>query len=305
MLSNQELEATGFLQFEELMDDGGTCTLYIDRMPERDLPLLVWHSDSDWDHIIASYSDRFLFPLEIELIKRFFFKPEEQKEVDIVPASKDEPRPYAVHFWRRNNTHLTGTPDAYSHIPSALKNKPWQLKINPAYHMAVRLQSLMVEGSGDAYIKQLEENLSAVYSEPDNLSEEDRKFTLSFYKKPSIERFFLMLINRAEKKLYPSYLQARDTKPKYERGYAWKNEFDPLLHNSVIRQANLNRISPQEYTDRIASLIESAYAGKDKTAEETLRTCFAEKPSIQNVYLQMMLSAEKAAYPETTGHKPS
>lgn len=72
MVANKELNKTGFLKFESLWDDGGTCTLFIDRTGAQELPAFIWCNTDGWDHVFASYSDRYFTADETELVKRFF-----------------------------------------------------------------------------------------------------------------------------------------------------------------------------------------------------------------------------------------
>lgn len=295
MHSNEQLKKTTFLKFETLNKDGGICTLFMDRTPEHSLPLIIWHSDKEWDHIIASYSDRFLSSVETELVKRFFFKNEEQSQVEIVPASLDEPRPYGVHLWLYKGKTPGKKPDCYEFIPSSIIAAPWMFKISPAYHMAVNLQAVTQHISQDEYITHLEDRIQMLFSDGTSLTKEDRKLKLCFYKKPSVECFFLTLLDNDVRGSLPSYLCYPDMVPKYEGGSSWKNLFDPLLYNAVIFQSNGNHISPQDYADKLSSFIERGYSGKDKEAAEFIQTYFIEKASVQSLFLSMIIASEQQA----------
>ncbi len=127
-----------------------------------------------------------------------------------------------------------------------------------------------------------------------------RKSQLSFYKKPSVEKYFLTLIRQSQKRQH-SLADIPYTASKKTGDEGWKVSFDPLLYNAVTYQANANNMSPSDYIRQIQNNIDSAYnplVVRDENAKEIetmLRAEFKNKPTVQQVFMYLMLSAEKEA----------
>ena len=132
MKTNEELKKSGFLRFETIMEDGGKCVLFMDTSGSHQIPYFIWCSRDGWDHVIASYSDRFFTPMEIELIKRFFFNDDERAAIEVVPAEPDEARPYGAHFWLRKGGE-TKRPEPYEHLPKEVAESKWMCRISTMY----------------------------------------------------------------------------------------------------------------------------------------------------------------------------
>ena len=299
MKTNKELIDSKFLMFQETCGQGGIGSLPMDRVNGDNLPYLIWCTADGWDHVLASYSDRFFYPEEIELLKRFFFRPEEQKAIIVEQAVLNDPRPYGISLWRQNRKDAQ-RPPVYGHIPHSLLKESWELKIHPAYHMAVRMQAMGNKISPDAYIASLEKQTDRLFSSNAPLSMNEKKLILTFYKKPSVEKYFLTLI-RQEQARQHSLADIPYTASKKTGNTEWKVSFDPLLYNAVTYQANANNMSPSDYIRQIQNHIDSAYnplVVRDENAKEIetlLRAEFKNKPTVQQVFMYLMLSAEKEA----------
>ena len=285
MFANKELKKTGFLQFDSLFEDGGNCSLFIDRSGEHQLPAFIWCNASGWDHVIASYSDRKFTSQEEELIKRFFFRPGEWGKVEIQHAGTDEPRPYATHYWLQRDRHA---PKPAEHIPALMKRKPWMLKICPAYYPAVSFQAMARDISPDSFVEKMEETIDFLFSGKHVLSRSEQIQKLCFYKQPSAERYFLWSLETSEKGIADIFSR-EGAVPDHKGSDAWRFLFSPLLHNAVIEQANYNHVSPADFVARIQDGIEKAYSGKDDVMAAHLNTEFLERPDVQSVFLYMVL----------------
>ena len=295
MRTNKELIDSGFLKFQETSGQGGIGAIPMDRANGSNLPYILWNSSNGWDHVIASYSDRFFLPEEVELLKRLFFHPEELKSVIVEPAVLNDPRPYGISLWK-GNEESAERPAVYDHIPHSLKKGPWQLKINPAYQFAIRFQASGNHITPEEYLSSLEDAINKLFDDTLALSEKDRKLKYSFYKKPSVEKFFLTMAEQAKRKPR-SLIDTPFVAPTIKSDDRWKALFDPALYNAVVYQANGNRLSPGEYAHTIQRNINAAFnplvykTDNEKKMETILRSEFKSKPTVQQVFLFMVLAA--------------
>lgn len=312
MKQNKELLKTGFLQFPQIWNDGGMCALFIDTSGARQIPSFIWCTSDGWDHVAASYSDRYFTPDEVELVKRFFFRPGETLKVEVEPADRSEARPYGIHLWLRQKRHAP-RPGTDSHYPYALRKSKWKTWINPALHQAVQFQAMACGVSPAAYLAAYKASISRLFSGRDDLSVEEQKEMLSFHKRPSVERYFLWHILKEENRLSDIFEMSAGERthktPEGETAEAgienddgmqdsteWKKYFHPFLYPAVRLQAGANHMSPDEYVRKLKENLDASFAddvqgqdGNSRTIADNLRTEFGTKPDLQSMFLYMVL----------------
>ena len=113
--------------------------LFMDNSGSHQIPYFIWCSKDGWDHVIGSYSDRFFTPMEIELIKRFFFYDDERGAIEVVPAAPNEARPYGAHFWLRKGGEVK-RPEPFDHLPQEIAENKWMCRISTMYTPAIMPQ---------------------------------------------------------------------------------------------------------------------------------------------------------------------
>lgn len=312
MKSTKELLKTGFVKFPQVWNDGGICALFIDISGAHQIPSFIWCCNDGWDHVAASYSDRYFTSDEVELIKRFFFCPGEILKVAVEPADPSEPRPYGIHLWLQQKRHAPRL-KAYEHIPYALRKNMWKTWINPALHQAMQFQAMACGVSPAVYLAACEAGINRLFSGKQDLSEEEQKEMLSFYKRPSIERYFLWHILKEDNRLSSLFemsaggrvhktfagitaengIEGSDGTPD---SAAWKRLFHPFLYPAVRLQSCKNHMSPEEYVKMLQERIDASFAddvldqgGNSRVITEILRTEFDTKPDVQSMFLYMVL----------------
>lgn len=314
MRPTKELLKTGFVMFPQIWDDGGMCALSIDTSGAHQIPSFIWCTSGGWDHVVASYSDRYFTPDEVELVKRFFFRPGETLKVAVEPADPSERRPYGIHLWLPQKRHVP-RPKAEDHLPYALRKNTgsWKTGINPALHLAVQFQAMACGLSPDAYLAAYEADINRLFSGKQDLSVEEQKEMLSFYKKPSVERYFIWHILKEENRLSSIFemsaggrshktFAGRSAEVNIESGdgiqdcSTWKKFFHPLLYPSVRLQSHANHMSPEEFVRMLQNRLDASFAddtldldGDDQAIAEILRTEFGTKPDVQSMFLYMVL----------------
>lgn len=295
MKTNEELKQTNFLKFESLMEDGGKCVLFMDNSGSHQIPYFIWCSKDGWDHVIGSYSDRFFTPMEIELIKRFFFHDDERDAIEVVPAAPDEARPYGAHFWLKKGGEAK-RPKPYDHLPQEIAENKWMCRISTMYTPAIMLQVFANGTTPEEYLDNMGTIIERLFADNSVLTIDDCRAKFSFYKKPSVEAYFLWCIAMAEKRKEANPCDVRSSVVRYKGKPRdpWKKLVHPLLYNAVIQQANHNRMSPDRYLNGIKRQIDEAYAGEydlnTDTVAAILHTIFVEKPTVEEVFLYFVMS---------------